>query len=340
MTSMSPTLEKKLQAVETGEVEIYDVVIIGGGCAGYTAGIYAVRAGLKAILLSGPTPGGQITSSHMVENYPGFPKGISGLELAVLFEEQAVELGLKIKRTSVTKVELDGEIKQIQTRRQSFQAKTVIIATGAAARKLGAPNEDLYVGGGVSYCATCDGNFAKDKVTYVIGGGDTALGDAAYLARIAKEVHIVHRRDAFRAAKHVQDGALKNENVHVVWDSVVEGFEGENGKLTGTRLKNVKSGESRVAPVDNAFVAVGNSPQTGFLEDQVSLTDGYINTDRRCRTNLPGVFAAGDVCYGNLRQVVVAAADGALALEEAFTYLTILGTDGYQVARGTLTEEI
>lgn len=340
MTSISPTLEKKPQTVETGESEIYDVVIIGGGCAGYTAGIYAVRAGLKAILLSGPTPGGQITSSHLVENYPGFPKGISGLELAVLFEEQAVELGLTIKRTSVTKVELDGEIKRIHTRRQSYQARTVIIATGATARKLGAPGEELYVGGGISYCATCDGNFAKDKVSYIIGGGDTALGDAAYLARIAKEVHIVHRRDAFRAAKHVQDGALKNDNVFVAWDSVVECFEGENGRLTGLRLKNVKTGESRVVPADNAFVAVGNSPQTGFLENQVALIDGYIDTDRRCRTNLAGVFAAGDVRFGNLRQVVTAAGDGAVALEEAFTYLTVLRTDGYQAARGTVREEI
>lgn len=340
MTNISPTMEKKAQAVSEEDVELYDVVIVGGGCAGYSAGIYAVRAGLKAILLSGPTPGGQITSSHMVENYPGFPKGISGLELAVLFEEQATELGLKIKRTSVTKVELDGETKHIHTKRATFSSRTVILATGATARKLGAPGEDMYVGGGVSYCATCDGNFAKDKIAYIIGGGDTALGDAAYMSRIAKEVHIIHRRDAFRAAKHVQDSALKCGNVHVLWDSTVESFEGENGKLTGLRVKNIKTGESKVVSVDNAFVAVGNDPQTSFLQDQVVLRDGYIETDRRCRTNIPGVFAAGDVRYGNLRQVVTAVADGAVALDEAYTYITVLQADGYETAKKTVTEEI
>lgn len=315
---------KTKQKKEEQNLQIYDVIVIGGGAAGCTASIYAVRAGLKTLMLVGPTPGGQIASSHFVENYPGFPHGISGLDLALSFEEQAARVGVEIKRASAKSVELDTLVKIVRTRREEYKAHTVIIATGATARKLGVPGEEELRGVGVSYCATCDGGFAKDKHVAVIGGGDTALGDAAYLARITKDVVIVHRRDAFRAAKLVEDVALSYPNVRVVWNSSVEAFEGTDGALSGIRLKNTQTGETSLLPVEHAFVAVGNNPQTAFLENYLPLVDGYIETDHRCRTELPGVYAAGDVRYNTRRQVVTAAADGAVAAMEADEYISAL----------------
>lgn len=323
-TAVLPKTEK----LTTDDKEIYDVIVIGGGSAGCTAGIYAARAGLKTLLLIGPTPGGQIASAHQVDNYPGFPDGVNGLDLALLFEQQAARLGVEIARTTVKTVELAGEIKTVHTRKVSYCAYSVIIATGASARKLGVPGEDELRGAGVSYCATCDGGFAKGKQVVVIGGGDTALGDAAYLARIADEVTIIHRRDSFRAAKLTQDIALSNDNVRVIWDSGVDSFVGQNGKLVGVNLKNLLTGEVAMFPIDNAFVAVGNDPQTAFLEGQVELDGGFVVADAHGHASQPGVFAAGDVRLGAERQVVVAAADGAVAAIQASAYLDQLRAEG------------
>lgn len=293
---------------------IYDIIIIGGGPGGLTAAIYGVRAGLTVLLFEMGMPGGLMAQTHEVENYPGFPDGIGGADLGAAMEKQAVRLGAQIKYAQVKKVELQGEIKTIHTRKEQFQARSVVIATGAAAQKLGAENEDALAGAGVSYCATCDGGFFKDKTIAVIGGGDTALGDASYLAKIAKKIYVIHRRDEFRAAKLVVDIALKNENVEPVYDTIVEKFIGD-GQLSALKLRNVKTGEESELALDGAFVTVGTVPKTELFTEELPLQNGYVVTDAQMKTAVDGVYAVGDVRYGAFRQIVTACADAALAVE-------------------------
>ena len=332
------TKQAQPEKIKTEESTIYDVIVLGGGAAGCAASIYAVRSGLKTLMLIGPVPGGQIATAHRVDNYPGFPEGISGLDLALLFEEQAGRAGVVIKRVAAKEVSLEGKIKTISSRRETFHGRSVIIATGATAKKLGVPGEDELRGVGVSYCATCDGSFAKGKDVVVVGGGDTALGDVAYLARLAKTVTIIHRRDRFRAAQKTQDMALQHENVKVIWNSGVVSFKGENGALTAVELTDLLNDETSILPAGHAFVAVGNEPQTAFLQDKIKLTNGFIETNEHRQVDIPGVFAAGDVRLNTTRQVVVAAADGAQAALSAAEYLSLEDVDGH--VNGTETATI
>lgn len=302
---------------------VYDTIIIGGGPAGLTAGIYSSRAGLRTLLLEGAFTGGQAATTNLIENYPGFPQGINGAELGMQMEEQARRFCVIIKSELVLEVSLQGEFKQIKTSKETYEAKTVIIAAGARARKLAAQNEERLTGMGVSYCATCDGAFYIGKPVAVIGGGDTAVGDALYLSRISKPVYLIHRRDELRAAKSIQEAALKSPNVKPIWNTVVESFEGETS-LTSIRLKNVLTNEISSIDVNGAFVAVGTDPQTKLFEGQLQLENGCIKTDLHMRTEIPGVFAAGDVRFEAFRQVITAAADGAYAATSAAEYICSL----------------
>ena len=298
---------------------LYDIIIIGAGPAGLTAGIYAVRAGMKTLLLESMFAGGQAVNSNWVENYPGFKDGINGAQLCASMESQAKRLGVEFKFTSAKAVDLDGTPKRVRTKNDMFETKAIILATGAQVRRLGLAREDELTGAGISYCATCDGGFFKDKIVAVVGGGDTALTDAAYLSRLAKTVYIIHRRDAFRAAQASINTALSFNNVIPVWDSVIQSLEGEE-KLSGLLLKNVKTDEQKLLEVDGAFIAVGTQPQTELFTE-LSLDHGFIRTDAKCKTALDGVYAAGDVRYGAMRQIVTAAADGATAAMAAAEYL-------------------
>lgn len=290
--------------------DIHDVLIIGGGPAGMTAGIYAVRAGLSALILEGGVVGGQAVNAHSIENYPGFATGVSGYELAYAMQTQCQRLGVKFIYEQAVSAELTDDIKTVRTSLNEYSAKNVIIATGAKPRLLGVENEQSFVGAGLSYCATCDGGFFKGKVVAVIGGGDTAVTDAIYLSRIAKSVHIIHRRDAFRAGKLEVERMLALENVHPVYNSVVQSLMGDQS-LSGLMLRNVQSGAISQIEVDGAFVAVGNEPQTDIFTG-LKLESGYILCDG-VHTGIKGIYAAGDVCRGAQKQVVTACAAGAAA---------------------------
>lgn len=301
---------------------MYDVIIIGGGPAGLTASIYAVRAGYKTMLIELGVPGGQAGTTDFIENYPGFPEGISGSELMMKFHKQADLLGVEFKFKQVKKLELTGSVKKVYTDSDIYETKSIIISTGAQPRPLGVEGEENLRGKGVSYCATCDGFFFKDRDVLVVGGGDTAVQESLYLAKFCNKVTLVHRRDALRAAQILQDRAQKNEKIDFIWDSVLEKIEGEN-KVDKVKIKNVKTGEVRDINVDGVFVFVGYDPNTSYLPDELELDErGYIITDNQLRTNIPGVFAVGDVRQKSLRQVATAVGDGAevsVALEEYLT---------------------
>lgn len=287
---------------------MYDVAIIGGGPAGMTAGLYAKRAGLSAIIFEGDAFGGQIVNSHMVDNYPGLPH-ISGFDLADRFFKQMAEFDIEVVRRRVISLELTGKEKIIKTKKDEYRAKNVILATGAAPRKLGIPEEEKYTGMGVSYCATCDGAFYKDKVTAVVGGGNTALDDAIYLANFAKKVYLIHRREKFRGNPSTLEKIKKNEKIEIIAPNEVTALCGEDF-LTGIILKDERS-----LKTDGLFIAIGNEPRNELFKDTVALTeDGYILVDERMKTNLDGVYAAGDVVNKKLRQVITAQNDGAIAL--------------------------
>ena len=300
---------------------MYDVIIVGAGSAGLTSGIYAARAGMSALLLEGVYAGGQIARAHIVENYPGFPEGVEGAELALKFSEQAQRHGALIENAEVTGFELEGDEKKIITTENVYSSKTVVLAMGAKYRTLDLSSEKKLVGAGVSYCATCDGAFFRQKDVAVIGGGDTALEDALYLAAFANHIYVVHRRDELRGQKALQKAAMENEKIEFVWDSVVDTVLGDSF-VEGIRLKNKKTQELRDISVSGVFVAIGTMPQTEVLEGQVKMDEtGYIITDAGMRTSLPGVFAAGDIVAKQLRQVVTAAADGAIAIYSAQSYI-------------------
>lgn len=302
----------------------HDTIIIGGGPAGLSAGIYAMRSRLNTVLIEKYVPGGQMVITDFVENYPGFADGITGAELSAAMELQARNLGLEVVSAEVLNLDLAHEEKNVITSEGEFTAPTVIISLGASYRRLGLPGEGRMIGKGVSYCATCDGAFFRDKELAVIGGGNTAVQDAVFLTRFARKVTIVHRRDALRATKILQERALKNPKIEMAWSSVVTGIEGDT-KVTGVVLKNVKDGSERTLPVDGVFILIGTDPQTEILRGHVTLDpSGYVITNDDMHTNVPGVFAAGDCRRKSLRQMVTAASDGAIAAVEAEKYIEAL----------------
>ena len=312
-----PQQEVQPRPVAEQSDQVYDLIIIGGAPAGLTAAIYAGRAALKSLLLTGPFPGGQVATTDMVENFPGFPEGINGAELAQRIQRQAERFGTQIVMDTVTGVDFSTPPFTVRTDSETYRGRTVVIATGAVPRRLGVPGEAEFFGRGVSTCATCDGFFYKDKRAVVVGGGDSAIDEGLFLTKFAREVVVVHRRDQLRATKIYQDRAFANPKMRFVWDSVVEEVLGEK-TVTGVRVRNVKTGEASVIEADGMFVYIGMVPGTKLFAGQVELDEwGYIVTDRRQRTSVPEVFAAGDVQSPDFRQIVVAAGSGAMAAIEA-----------------------
>ena len=301
--------------------KIYDLVIIGGGPGGYTAALYGARAGLSTLVLEKLSAGGQMALTHRIDNYPGFPEGADGFELAESMQQQAERFGAVTEYAEVYSADLNAQPKVIETSEGNFQARAVIIATGAGPRELGVPKEKELIGRGVNYCAACDGMFYKGKTVVVVGGGNTAAADAMLLSRVAKKVILVHRRDSLRATKIYHQPLMEAENVEFAWNSqVVEILHDQ--KVTGVVLKDVHSGEIRQVECDGIFVSVGRKPVTEFLGGQIELDKGgYILAGESTMTNISGVFAVGDVRTKFLRQVVTAVADGAAAVHMAEEFL-------------------
>ncbi|HHL40235.1 MAG TPA: thioredoxin-disulfide reductase [Deltaproteobacteria bacterium] len=301
---------------------MYDLVIIGGGPAGLTAGIYAQRARLRTLLVEKEFVGGQIAVSDVIENYPGFPS-ISGAGLMEKFEAHAKGLGLEIRFAAVERMEEDGDAKVLHTSEGELRSKAVIVATGAKPRRLGVPGEREFTGKGVSYCATCDGPFFRDRRVMVVGGGDTAVKEAVYLSKIAAKVYIVHRRDALRAEKIIQEKAMAAENIEILWSHVLREVKGDGTGVSGAVVEDLKSSQRREIPLHGVFVFVGINPTTDFID--VEKDDrGFIVTDRNLETSRKGVFAAGDCRDTPLLQVSTAVGDGALAAFAAGAYIESL----------------
>ncbi|MEO3772016.1 thioredoxin-disulfide reductase [Micromonospora sp. B9E7] len=299
------------------------LIIIGSGPAGYTAALYAARANLTPLVIEGSQSGGALMTTTEVENFPGFPDGITGPDLMDTIRKQADRFGAQFVTDDVTRVDLTGPTKTLWIGEKVYQAEAVILATGSAWRPLGVPGEQELLGHGVSACATCDGFFFRDQDIAVIGGGDTAMEEATFLTRFARSVTIVHRRDTFRASQIMADRALSNTKIRVAWNSVVEEILGQNGAVVGARLRDVHTGETRVLDVTGVFVAIGHDPRSELFREQVSLDDdGYVTVDSPgTRTNLPGVFAAGDLVDHTYRQAITAAGTGCAAALDAERYL-------------------
>ena len=302
---------------------IYDTLIIGGGPAGYTAALYATRAGLDTALLERMSPGGQMALTDIIDNYPGFPEGVDGIMLGMNMQMQAERFGAKTLYEDVVAVDFtDPAVKVVQTASNAYHARTVIVATGANPRELGLPNERALTGKGVHYCAHCDGRFYKGKTVAVVGGGNSAVADALYLSRVTDKVYVIHRRDSLRATKIYHDPLMKAENVEFVWDSAVSEILSD-GRVTGVNVKNLKDGSEREINFSGLFVSIGRKPATDFLAGILELDEyGYIVADESTRTSVPGVFAVGDVRTKALRQVVTAVADGATAIHYAEEFLS------------------
>ncbi len=299
----------------------FDLIIIGGGPAGLTAGLYAARANLRTVILERLSAGGQAATTDRIENYPGFPTGVGGLEMSFAMLEQAQHFGAEFRLAEVTEVGLGDSLKRVRTTDGELMAPAVILATGTRARLLGVPGENRLRGRGVSYCAVCDGAFYRGKEVAVVGGGDSAVEEAVYLTRFASKVHLLVRRDALRATAVVQAEALEHPQIQVHWNTVVEEILGEN-VVTGVRLRQTQLGEESTLSVAGVFVYVGLSPNNEAFVGQVNMDQlGYVLTDDDLRTNLPGVFAAGDIRQKSLRQVATAVGDGALAGVSAQVYL-------------------
>ena len=303
---------------------IYDIIIIGGGPAGLTAGIYGKRAGLATIVIDeSPQSGGQILTTYEVDNYPGLPK-IGGMEIGQKFRDHADALGVEFAVGRVSSINKEENLFTVKTRKAEFVGKTVIYCGGASHRELGAPGEATFSGMGVSYCATCDGAFYKNKVTAVVGGGDVALEDALFLARVCEKVYLIHRRDEFRGAKVLQEQVFANDRIECVYDSTVKEITGDK-KVQSVTVVNKNTGEERMLSVDGVFIAVGILPNTERIEGLPSRNEaGYIIAGETCETDIPGFFAAGDVRTKQLRQVITSAADGANAVTSAERYLATL----------------
>lgn len=300
----------------------YDIIVIGGGPAGYTAALYAARAGLSTLVIEKLYAGGQMTETMQIDNYPGFSQGIDGITLGMNMQEGAKRFGAETVNEEVLSVELTGEEKTVRTSAGEYAASAVIVATGAEHRHLGVEKERELTGRGVAYCAACDGMFYKGKTVAVVGGGNSAAADAMVLSRLAEKVYLIHRRDTIRATKIYHDPLMKAENVEIKWNCVVSQLlHGE--KLTGVELENVKTGEKSELALDGLFISVGRRPVTELFQGQLELDDGgYIVADETTCTNLPGVYAAGDVRTKAVRQIITAAADGASAALSAEAYLT------------------
>ncbi|MBE3571608.1 MAG: thioredoxin-disulfide reductase [Moorella humiferrea] len=302
----------------------HDLLIIGGGPAGLTAALYGARGGLDTVVLEMGAPGGQAGLTDRIENYPGFPEGITGLELAMKFAEQAQRFGARLETATVQGVDFTGPVKKVLSSSGTFEARAVIIASGAHPRPLGVPGEEEFRGRGVSYCATCDGAFFRDKKVAVIGGGDSAVEEALFLTRFASQVTIIHRRDTLRAAKILQERARDNPKISFAWNTVVTRIKGGE-KVEGLELKDVGSGAVREEAFDGVFIFIGLEPNTSFLQGVVTLdAQGYIVTREDLATSVPGVFAAGDVRVKEFRQVSTAVGDGAVAAMAAERYLASL----------------
>jgi len=302
--------------------DVKDLVIIGSGIAGLTAAVYSARAGLTPIVLTGSDDGGQLLLTTAVENFPGFPDGIQGPQLIQRTKDQAKKFGAVFLGKSAVGFKVKDKLFEIIADEEKIISKAVIIATGASVKWLGIPSEQKYIGKGVSSCATCDAYFFKDKKIVVIGGGDSACEDALVLAKFAAKVTIIHRRDAFRASKIMQDRIFGNEKINVIWDSVVEEILGNESKVTGIKIKNVRTNKVSELECDGVFMAIGHNPNTEIFKGKISLNEeGFIVTDKRGRTNIHGAFAAGDVQDPIYKQAVTAAGSGCQAALEAGRYL-------------------
>ena len=300
---------------------IYDMVIVGGGSAGYTAALYAARSGLSTVVLEKLSAGGQMALTEQIDNYPGFAEGIDGFTLGERMQQGAERFGAVTELAEVCRAELSGAVKVLDTGDEVFRGRTVVIATGAVPRTLGVPGEEELVGRGVHYCAACDGAFYRDKTVAVVGGGNSAAADALTLSRIAGKVYLIHRRDSLRATKVYHEMLMSAPNVEFCWNSTVSAFQ-HGERLTGLRLREVQTGAERDIACDGVFVSVGRVPATELFREELTLDEsGYIVADESTRTRLPGVFAVGDVRTKALRQVVTAVADGAVAVHYAEAYL-------------------
>ena len=299
---------------------IYDILIIGGGPAGYTAALYAARAGFDTLLLEKMSAGGQMTLTGDIENYPGFEDGVDGFTLGMKMQTGAERFGAKTEYAEITAVDFSGKIKKVIADTNVFLSKTVVIATGANPRELGIENEGVLIGRGVHYCAHCDGRFYKDKTIAVIGGGNSAAADALYLSKLAKKVYLIHRRDRLRATKIYHAPLLNADNIEFIWNSTVEEFI-LDGKLKGIKIKNTNNDITALS-LDGVFISIGRKPATDFLKTDIALDqNGYIIADESTRTNIGGVYAVGDVRTKALRQIVTAVADGAVAVHYAEEYI-------------------
>lgn len=305
---------------------LHDVIIVGSGPAGWTAAIYTARAGLNPIVLAGVMePGGALMNTTEVENFPGWPEGIMGPELMEKMQEQAERFGADVRYEDATELSLEGEVKTVVSDSETYQARSVILALGSEYKKLGLPNEQELSGKGVSYCATCDGFFFKGKEIAVVGGGDSAVTEALFLARFGTTVHVIHRRDELRASQIMADRLQGMDNVKMHWNSVVEEINGE-GMLESLTLKDTETGETRSLPVSGLFIAIGHSPRTALLGEQLELDEqGYITVDSpSALTSIPGVFACGDVVDSTYQQAITAAGTGCVAALDAEHYLMAL----------------
>ncbi len=300
---------------------VYDMAIIGGGPGGYTAALYAARAGLQTVVLEKLSPGGQMALTSTIDNYPGFPQGVDGWELSQAMAEGAARFGAESEMAEVFSVDLLANPKRIETSEGTFLAHTVVIATGAGPRLLGVPGEEAFTGRGVHYCAHCDGMFYKGKTVAVVGGGNSAVADALQLSRVCKKVYLVHRRDTLRATKVYHDTLFQTENIEFVPDSQVTALHGEE-RLSSITLENLRDGSQTEVACDGLFVSIGRNPATALVKGQLELDpQGYIPADETTRTAIPGVFAVGDIRTKALRQIVTATADGANAAHFAEEFL-------------------
>jgi len=300
---------------------IYDVAVIGAGPSGLTAGLYAARARLSTVILEKMFPGGQAALTHNIENYPGFTEGVNGAELTDAMKKQAERFGAEFINGDVEKIDKNDDLFTVFMKSESIKAKSVVLATGAQPRKVGVKGEKEFTGRGISYCATCDGAFYKDKPIAIIGGGDTAIQEALYLTRFASSIYVIHRRNELRATKILQELAFKNEKIKFIWDSIVNEIKGKDA-VEEVVIENVKTGKFDSIAVDGVFIAIGYTANTAFVKDLVQLDEqGYVITDDRMTTKTPGLFAAGDIRQKPLRQVVTAVADGAIAAVEAGKFL-------------------
>jgi thioredoxin reductase (NADPH) len=300
---------------------MYDLIIIGAGPAGLSAAVYAARAELDFIVIEGSMmQGGQVLTTYDVDNYLGLP-GIGGFDMGMKFAEHAKKLGVTFVTENVISMEIQRNVKSVKTDKNTYETKTIIIATGAVHKKAGIPGETEFTGKGVSYCATCDGAFFKNKVTAVVGGGDVAVEDALYLSRMCGKVYLIHRRDEFRAAKSLVKKARETDNIEFVLDSVVEKIDGEN-KVRSINIRSKKGATIKTLEVDGVFFAVGMQPVTAFVDKNIEMNEaGYIIAGEDCATNIPGVYAAGDIRTKQLRQIITAAADGANAVTSVEKYI-------------------